>query len=153
MSGSDDGRTVGRMLRVAVPVLLLEASLTVAAKAALAEPGDTAALLDVVTHPLPLATWLGAVLLAATVVVLPTVWLSEHMAGRFGGRADLWVPAVAAAGATLPVLPRALSGGSGPTDTVGAWLTAWVVLTVAALVTRRAGGARGGRRSMMTAGG
>lgn len=155
MSDSDDGRTVGRMLRVAVPVLLLEASLTVAARAALAEPGeparDAAMLLDVFTHPLLLPTWLGAVLLAAVVIVLPTVWMSEHLAGRFGGGADRWVPAVAAAGATLPVLPRALSAGSGPTGTAGAWLAAVVVLTVAALVTRRAGGARGRRRNMMTA--
>ncbi|MFE7546984.1 hypothetical protein [Streptomyces gardneri] len=144
MSDSDDGRTFGRMLRVSVPVLLFEASLTVAAKAALAGPGeDTTTLLVAFTHPVLLATWLGSVLMAAVFLVLPTVWMSEGLARRFRGRADHWVPAVAAAGATLPILPRALSADSGPTDTFGAWLTAVAVLTVAALVTRRAGRGRG----------
>ncbi|MFI9744555.1 hypothetical protein [Streptomyces sp. NPDC052494] len=137
-------RTVGRMVRVAVPTLLLEGALAVAARVVFAGPGDDrAGLLAAFTHPAPAVIRLLSLAAAAVFLVLPVVWLGEELERRFRGRADAWIPVVAAAAATVPVLPRALAAGSGPTNSAGAWLTGVVVLSVAALVTRRAGGGRG----------
>ncbi|MFE5710544.1 hypothetical protein ACFQ7J_06920 [Streptomyces sp. NPDC056501] len=148
MSGSESGRTVGRMVRVSVLTLLLEGTLAVAARTVFADPADDrAGFLVFFTHPTLATIWLLGLVAAAVFLVLPVVWLSEELERRFRGRADAWIPVVAAAAATVPVLPRALSAGSGPADSAGAWLTTVAVLSVAALVTRRAGGGRGLRRN------
>ncbi|MFE0649288.1 hypothetical protein ACFVZH_11940 [Streptomyces sp. NPDC059534] len=140
MSGPDSGRSTGRMLRVAVLVLVLEAAVTMAAQAVLAgSDAGPVRFLPVFTHPVLATVGVLGLLLAAVFLVLPTVWLSEELERRLGGRADAWIPAVAALAATVPVLPRALSELTGPMGAVGAWLTGLVVLTVAAAATRRAG--------------
>ncbi|MFB6836750.1 hypothetical protein [Streptomyces sp. NPDC056361] len=139
MGGPESGRSTARMLRVAVLVLVVEAAVTMAAQAVLAGPDDgPARFLPIFTHPTLATIGVLGLLLAAVFLVLPTVWLSEELERRLGGRADAWIPAVAALAASVPVLPRALSELAGPVGAAGAWLTGIVVLTVAALATRRA---------------
>ncbi|MER5311133.1 hypothetical protein ABT034_25470 [Streptomyces sp. NPDC002773] len=143
MGDVDGGRTVGRMVRVSVLVLLVEAALTTVVRTALAEPGEGPAGLLAMSTSMPM--WLLGLVAAAVLLVLPVVWLSEELERRLGGRADIWVPVVAAAGAMVPVLSRTLSAGAGPTGTPGEWLTAAAALTAAGLITRRSG-RRGFRR-------
>ncbi|MFI9744556.1 hypothetical protein [Streptomyces sp. NPDC052494] len=139
MSGPDRGRTHARMLRVSTLALCLEAGVALAVLMTLGlsmepepepAPGEdtTGAAIYVLVLPFVAVFGVLAAFAVSAVLILPVVLLGEDLGRRFGRDPLWWQLALAGlAGALLA-----------PLAGVWGWIAGWVVLAVAALLTRPA---------------
>lgn len=136
-------RSYGRMLLVSMLVLFLEAVLVLVVSAVYGqtqESPNAGGNYALGLLALPFLAVAGAFVGGAVslVLVLPTVWLSDVLGRRFGGREVWWwVPLVAAAVALAPVIVgAALAGAVASLAVIKSWLLATTMLTVPALLSR-----------------
>ncbi|MET8967949.1 hypothetical protein [Streptomyces hydrogenans] len=134
MSGRTEGRTTARMLRVSTLALCLEAGVALAALMTVGLSGepregdDSGGGLLLIGLPFLAVFGILAAFTVSALLVLPVVLLGEDLGRRCGGRPLWWQLGAAALAGTLLA----------PLAGVRGWLTAALVLAVAALLTRPA---------------
>ncbi|MEU3688196.1 hypothetical protein [Streptomyces narbonensis] len=135
MSGPDVGRTHARMLRVSTLALCLEAGVGLGVLMTIGlsmepEPGEDAGGGGLFLLLLPFFAVFSvlAAFAVSAVLVLPVVLLGEDLARKYGGRPTWWQLGLAGLGGALLA----------PLAGVWGWAVGWVVLAVAALLTRPA---------------